>query len=268
MILGFYNIFMGNFISSLQNQSIKDLVKLRKARRRKLTEVFLVDGLREIKEAVKSGFIIDKLFCCPELNKEAYNFDLPIIELSEPVFQKVAYPENPDGWLATVRPKKISLTDIQLKKNPLVIILEGVEKPGNVGAIIRTASAVEATAVIINNPKIDIYNPNVIRASTGLIFSTPTIIADKESTWQWLRDHQFTIWATTGQAKKNLFLAKFTGATALVFGTEATGLDSYWLNKADEKLKIPMRPGLDSLNVSVSVAIFAFEVVRQQKFKK
>ncbi len=251
-------------ISSLQNQKLKEIIRLKKTRTRKEKDLVLVDGLREVREAYLANFKIETIFYCPALIKESYNFKAPKIELSEKAFKKVAYPENPDGWLALVKPKRINFNDLKLLETPLVFILEGLEKPGNLGAIIRTARAVKAEAVIINDKKLDPYNPNVIRASTGLVFNTKTIVASQEDTLTWLKDNNFKIWATSGKAKKSLFQTDFKLATALVFGSEAFGLSDFWLSKADGLVKIPMEKNLDSLNVSVSVAVFAFEALRQR----
>lgn len=251
-------------ITSTQNQKIKDLIKLRKSNKRKKTGLVLVDGLREIKEAYNSNFKIIELFFCPELIKEDYDFKLNKTQLSEKVFKKIAYPENPDGWLALVKPSNFTLKDINSKKEMFIIILEGLEKPGNLGAIIRTASAVKADAVIINDQKIDPYNPNVIRASTGMVFSTKTVVAKQEETYNWLKNNKLNILATSSKSRKSYYDTNFKKSTALIFGSEAFGLSDFWFKKADSLVKIPIRKDLDSLNVSVSVAVFAFEVLRQR----
>ncbi len=251
-------------ISSTQNQKIKDLLKLRKSKERKKTSLVLVDGLREIKEAYNSNFKIEELFFCKDLIKEDYNFKLDKTELSEKVFKKIAYPENPDGWLALIKPKNLELSDISIKKEMLIFILEGLEKPGNLGAIIRTASAVKADAVIVNDQKIDPYNPNVIRASTGMVFSTKTLVAKQEETYNWLKNNNINILATSSKAKKSFYDVSFKKSSALVFGSEAFGLSDFWFKKANELVKIPIRKELDSLNVSVSVAVFTFEAIRQR----
>ncbi len=251
-------------IISTQNQKIKNLLKLRKSKERKKTSLVLVDGLREIKEAYDFNFKIEELFFCEGLIKKNYNFNLKKTELSEKVFRKIAYPENPDGWLALVKPKDLDLADIPLKKQMLILVLEGLEKPGNLGAIIRTASAVKADAVIVNDQKIDPYNPNVIRASTGMVFSTKTIVSKQEDTYAWLKKNNINILATSSKAKKSFYDVNFKKSSALVFGSEAFGLSDFWIKKANSLLKIPIRKELDSLNVSVSVAVFSFEVIRQR----
>jgi RNA methyltransferase, TrmH family len=251
-------------ITSIKNQRIKDLLKLRKSKIRKANELVLVDGLREIKEAYLSKFIIEEVFYCPELIKENYNFKFKKTELSEKVFKKLAYPENPDGWLALIKPINYKLDKIKLSKNPLIIVLEGLEKPGNLGAIIRTASAVKVDCVIINDEKVDPYNPNVIRASTGMVFNTKTLVANNLETHKWLKNNNITIFATTGNTEKSYYKTNFKKPMALIFGSEAFGLSDFWLNKSSQLVKIPMRNNLDSLNVSVSVGVFVFEVLRQR----
>ncbi len=251
-------------ITSIHNQKIKELLKLRKSKIRKENELVLVDGLREIKEAYLSNFNIKELFYCSSLIKKNFDFQMKKTELSEKVFKKLAYPENSDGWLALIKPMSYNLSHIKLSKRPLIIVLEGLEKPGNLGAIIRTASAVKADCVIINDEKIDPYNPNVIRASTGMVFSTKTVVANNIETYNWLKANKINVFATTGNTEKSYYKINYKKSTALIFGSEAFGLSDFWLKKADELVKIPMRKNLDSLNVSVSVAVFIFEALRQR----
>ncbi len=251
-------------IISTQNQRIKDLIKLRKSKIRKKNELVLVDGLREIKEAYFSNFIIEEIFYCPELIKKDFDFKVKKTETSEKVFKKLSLPENPDGWLALIKPKNYKLEEIKLSKNPLIIVLEGLEKPGNLGAIIRTASAVKVDCVIINDEKIDPYNPNVIRASTGMVFNTKTLVANNLDTYKWLKNNNINILATTGNTNKSYYKTNFKKPTALIFGSEAFGLSEFWFKKANDLIKIPMRKNLDSLNVSVSVGVFIFEALRQR----
>lgn len=254
-------------ITSLSNNTIKEVLKLRKTKTRREKKLIIVDGLREIQEAYNNEFKIEKIFICPKLIKKNYQFkNIRKIELTEKVFKKIAYPNNPDGWLALIKPKEYKFSNLKISNNPIVFILEGLEKPGNLGAIIRTASAIKADAIIINEKNTDLYNANVIKASTGLIFDRKIIISEKEKTLNWLKENNFKIWATTGKAKKNIFTSNFKKSTAFVFGCEAFGLSSFWLDKADELVKIPINNKVDSLNVSVSVAIFAFETIRQRQF--
>lgn len=250
-------------ITSSQNKKIKEIVKLRKVKKRKDKDLFIIDGLREIKEAYYNDYKIEKIFICRDLIKKDYKFKVETIETDEAVFNKIAYPENPDGWLALVKPKKNNLKDINTNKENIIFILESIEKPGNLGAIIRTAKAFNINNIIINDEKVDLYNPNVIKSSTGQIFNLNIIKSSKEETLNWCKENKTKLLATTGKAKKSLVNYKFKNKTAFIFGSEPTGLSNFWLDNADDLIKIPINKNLDSLNVSVSAAIFAYEVFKQ-----
>ncbi|MEI6835274.1 MAG: RNA methyltransferase [Candidatus Falkowbacteria bacterium] len=256
-------------ISSEQNSKIKNIVKLQdKSRERKKQGLFVIDGLREIKEALKSGIIIEEIFVCPEIIKEELNIfsDIKTFSVSLSVYKKIGYKEKPAGVLAVARPKLLELASLKLKKNPLLVILEAVEKPGNLGAIVRSAYAAGVDAIIINDEQTDIYNPNVIRASEGLIFRLPVIVADHNSTKGFLEKENIKVYAAALVGAKNYTEANFKDSSAILLGTEATGLSAKWLEKADEIIKIPMKAGIDSLNVSVSAAILIFEAWKQRDF--
>jgi len=256
-------------ITSLQNNLIKNIVKLRKTRNRKQQELVVVDGLREIKVAFDYGFEFESLIHCPEINNETWkNSPVEIVTVSKEVFHKIAYADNPNGWLALVRPRYKQLKDVEIKKNPLILILEAVEKPGNLGAMLRTAYAAKVDLVILNDLQTDFYNPNVIKASSGHVFSDQVVIASKEESLEWLRDNKVNIYATNIKAAKPYDQIDFKKATAIVMGTEATGLSDFWINNADNNIIIPMQKGIDSLNVSVSAGIIVFEARRQRGVKK
>lgn len=268
----FYNINNMLVINSLNNPKVKELTRLYRASDRRARGVFLVDGEREISAAVCAGWEIQSLFFCPKLiGKLKNNFfalrQEAIIEVSEMVFKKICYKEKPDGFLALIKIKKTSLADFRAGKNPLIIVLENVEKPGNLGAIIRTAYAAQVDAIIINDNQTDIYNPNTIRASEGLIFSQPIFLAGLEETKKWLKDQKIKSLAAATIAKKNYSALDLRSGSALVFGSEARGLSRDWLKSADQLIKIPMRAGVDSLNVSVSVAVVSYEALRQRQVK-
>lgn len=259
-------------ISSLSNPSIKNLLRLKKAGERKKLKLFVVDGLREIELALSTGQDVVSLFYSPDLIKDKQELISvvrskkgEIIEVTKNIFQKICYKENPDGFLAVVKLQERGLADIKLNRNPLLVILEGVEKPGNLGAILRTAYAVNATAVIINDSQTDIYNPNVIRASEGMIFSQTVVKASVSETLEWLKDHKISSFAAATSGSKEYTSVDLSGPAAFVFGSEANGLGREWLEEADRAIKIPMRHGLDSLNVSVSAAVILFESIRQRK---
>ncbi|MFA5109259.1 MAG: RNA methyltransferase [Patescibacteria group bacterium] len=262
-----------NTIVSLNNQIIKDLVRLKKAGERKDRGLIIIDGAREIKTAVEAGVEIVALFYCPELVKNpsapAGNFfnlsEEKIIKVSEAVFDKICYKENPDGFLATAQPQQTFLADIKLKNNPLIVILEAVEKPGNLGAILRTAYAADATAVIINDSQTDIYNPNVIRASEGCVFAKTIVKAETTETISWLKENKIKSFGAATGGLKSYTKADLRGAAAIVFGSESEGLSEQWLRAAEELIKIPMKKGIDSLNVSVSAAVILYEALRQRE---
>jgi len=256
-------------ITSFTNQKIKDVLCLKKAGARKEAGRILVDGEREIALAFKAGLIIEELFVLSSVLKKGVRRPAEygakeIYEVTEEIFKKICYKDKPEGWLAVARTRSKSLTDIKLGRRPLVIVLEAVEKPGNLGAIIRTAYAAQADAVIINDSQTDIYNPNVIRASEGLLFAEPVVRASVAETAAWLKKNKIKTFGAATSGRKNYIKADLSGSAALVFGSEADGLSKEWLGKADELIKIPMRAGVDSLNVSVSAAVMVYEALRQR----
>ncbi len=275
---------MADKIESAQNEKIKNIVKLRESRsERKKQGLFVIEGRREISLAVAgpvksgragakqfnwAGVEIVNLFYCADYAKQKLGMaDEKIIEVSKKVFEKISYRENPDGLLAVAKIKELKLENIKLSASPLLIILEAVEKPGNLGAILRTADAVGADAVIINDSKIDIYNPNVIRASQGAIFTAPMVVAAIDETIKFCHGRKIKIFATTPDAKLEYADADYKVGCAIVLGAEDKGLSEKWLKAADEKIKIKMNGKIDSLNVSVSAAIILFEAVRQRSKK-
>ena len=256
-------------IDSAQNQTIKNLVKLKdSSSKRAELGLFLIEGHREIGLAMKVGVEIVNLYYSPEyIKKELAIDEEKIIEVGKKVFEKISFRENPDGFLATAKIKKLNLADLKLKANPLLIVLEGVEKPGNLGAILRTADAAGADAVIINDSKTDIYNPNVIRASQGTAFTVPVVTSSVKETIEFLGKHKIKTLAAAPLGAKEYTEADYTKALAIILGAEDKGLSEAWLKAADEKIKIKMRGQIDSLNVSVSGAIIVFEALRQRGVK-
>ena len=255
-------------ITSTSNARIKNIVKLQeKASERRAQDLVVIEGGREIGLALEAGLEVKELFVCPEINKneEAGKFLSigSLTQVSKEVFSKIAYREGSDGLIALARPQKLSLEKIKLSKNPLIIILEAVEKPGNLGAILRTADAAHADAVIICDTKTDIYNPNVIRASIGTLFTNQVAVAASEEVMEWLKKNAITPYPAALTAKKNYLQAALEKPCAIVMGTEADGLSEKWLN-AGEQIKIPMLGKIDSLNVSTSCAVIVFEVVRKR----
>jgi TrmH family RNA methyltransferase len=258
-------------ISSTKNIQIKNIIKLQKSSERKKQNMICIEGYHELIIALESGINIQNIYYSEDFNKK--NLAIPekindkIINVSSMVFKKISYRENPDGFLALAVHPKINLNKIKITKNPLIIILEGVEKPGNLGAISRTVDAVGATALIISNPKTNIFNPNVIRSSLGTVFTNKIATGTNVEVLEWLKKNKIKIFATTPNAKKIYTESNLNGPIAIVIGTEHEGLSKYWLASVDEKIKIPMHGKMDSLNASVSAGIVLFEAKRQRSKK-
>lgn len=253
-------------ITSKTNPQVKNLVKLRNAKERKEQNKIIIEGYREISRAVTCGFQIDTLYICPEIADKGK--DIPsknVEEVSLDVFDKIAYREGSDGLLALAVPKYAELNSFKPGKDPLIIVLETVEKPGNLGAVMRTADAAGVDAVIIADPRTDIFNPNAIRASIGCIFSVPLFACTSEKCIQWLRQNNIRIYCTYLKASIDYLEADFRKGSAIVMGTEATGISDIWVQEADHNIIIPMNGIADSLNVSVTTAIVTFEAVRQRR---
>ena len=261
-------------ITSLQNPKIKNLVKLQtKAKERRQQQLVVVEGARELSIAMANGYQPQAVYVCPEFfAKSDYPNLLEQIKpslqtvLTPEVFQKIAYREASDGILALLRPKSHELDALQLSDNPFLIVLEAVEKPGNLGAILRTADAAKADAVIVCDPHTDLYNPNVVRSSIGCLFSVPVAVATSHEALAWMKARNIKTYAAELQASNWYHLNDYTTPSAIVMGTEADGLSQFWLDHADARIKIPMRGLIDSLNVSVSTAVLAFEAMRQRGF--
>lgn len=255
-------------ITSLQNPKIKNLIKMTKPQFRRSSGLIVIEGKRAVREAKKSNLSIKQAFYCPDLSSSALP-KIPgaeLFELSKELFQKVAYMEKPDGLIVLAEPRQQSLEDINLPQNPLVLVLESLEKPGNLGAILRSAYAAKVDLVIVNDLVVDLYNPNVIRASEGLVFGVNLVVSSVQEAFLFLKEKGIKIYAATTRAEKKYSEVDFSKASALVLGSEASGLSSNWLNLSQEEIKIPMRPEIDSLNVSVSAAIIIFEAWRQRGF--
>lgn len=263
---------MHPLISSTANPKIKHVQALQKARTRKQTGTFLVEGGKEIDMALQAGYQVEQLLWCEALDKDKWCqqwlakglSESVVLPIAEVVFEKIAYRDQKDGLVAIVKQQSQTLQDLSLSANPLLLVAEGIEKPGNLGAILRTADGVGADAVIICDPATDSYNPNVIRSSVGCFFAVPLVITDNESCHAWLKAHQIATVATAITAKQRHDEADLSGPVALLLGTEATGLSSFWLDRADRQIKIPMKGVNDSLNVSVATGIVAYEALRQR----
>jgi len=260
-------------ITSLQNSRIKLLVKLRDRRPRDAARVFLVEGYRQIRRALEKSIPIKELYFCPELFlgtneaallNEAQAAGAELVELSSPAFAKVAYRERPDGLLAVAPQWQRRLSDLRLSDCPFILVVEGIEKPGNLGTILRSADAAGCDAVIVCDPVTDIFNPNVVRASTGVLFSVPLVVAESREVAAWLRERGIRTAATTPHSDALYTEADLRGPLALIMGSEQYGLSDFWLHHSDLKLRIPMAGQADSLNVAMATLITLFEAVRQR----
>ncbi len=255
-------------IESLQNFKIKQVVKLGKNHERKKTGLFVVEGLKELERAYRAGMEMEYILFCSDLLDsipEYLNDDEgKIYDVSQEVLKKISYKENPDGVLAVAKRKEVDLNDLKLKKNPLLVVLEAVEKPGNLGAILRSADASGVDAIIVCDARTDIYNPNVIRASLGTVFSMQVAISNKEESLTYLQKNKISSFATSPNASQFYTEQNLQGPVAVIIGTEHEGLSDFWLRNVDEQIKIPMLGMTDSLNVSVSTAVVLYEVIRQR----
>ena len=288
-------------ITSAQNPKIKELLALQeKSRLRREKGLFVVEGRRELEHCLRAGFRVRTVFICPDILSDHSDadddtllrslasldptvFDGPpasvprvarpsegviagpaVIEVSRAVYEKVAYREGTEGIIAEVYAKERRLEDLQLSEKPLVVVLESVEKPGNLGAVLRSADAAGADAVIVCDPATDLYNPNLIRSSIGSVFTRQIAVCSSEEAIDWLKAHGIRIYTAQLQDSEWYYDTDMTGGTAIVMGTESTGLTDIWRKAADAHIRIPMLGQLDSLNVSVSAAILLFEAVRQR----
>jgi len=258
-------------LSSLRNPKIKELIVLQeRSKERRDKGLFIVEGIRELEVCIKGGYEIDTLLFIPEqyplerVNKIACDH---LYSLTSDIYSKIAYRGGTEGVIAVVKEKKLFLSDIKLSKNPLVIVLESVEKPGNLGAILRTADAGKVDAVIVCDPLTDLFNPNIIRSSLGGIFTNQVCSCSSEECYKWLKENGINILAAELQAAGWYHKTDMTTPTAIVMGSESGGLTQFWTGHADARIKIPMNGVIDSLNVSVSTAIICFEALRQRDFK-
>lgn len=258
-------------ITSTQNPKIKNILSLEKPRERRKQCLFIVEGRKEIVMALRAGYRIGNLFFCEELvtRRELESLGASeklMIPVSRDVFEKVAVRENSGGVIAVAEQKTHRIEDIKLRNPPLILVLESVEKPGNLGAILRTADAAGLDAVIICDPQTDLYNPNVIRSSIGCIFSVPVAVTTSVEAIRWLKNNGIAIYCTYLKSSQPYHTTDFTKPAAIVMGTEATGLSDTWIAASTANIIIPMRGNIDSMNVSTSAAVVVFEALRQRGF--
>ena len=265
---------MTKIVTSATNPGVKEVVKLRAARHRRDAGLFPVEGFREIRRALEGGIAIEQMWCCPELflgeNEEelvdlAESRGAEIVEVSREPFEKMSYRDRPERLLAVCSFYDTSLESIELSDTPLVLVVESIEKPGNLGTMLRAATAAGVDAVVVADPATDIFNPNVVRSSIGTCFLVPLAVASTDETIAWLRSKSLPIVGATPAGTMPHWDAPLAGPTAIVIGSEQYGLSERWLAEADIKIVIPM-PGesIDSLNAAASAAILLFEAIRQR----
>lgn len=258
-------------ITSLQNPYVKSLVLLKeKAKMRKQMGTFLIEGQKEILLAFKGGYEIEKILFYPEIYPESeikkWSENVELIEITKEVFTKLAYRSTTEGVIGIAKIRKLSLANLKLGSNPLVLIAEAPEKPGNIGALLRTADAANIDAVIIANPQADLYNPNVVRSSIGCLFTNQIATGTTTEIINFLKKHNISIYCATLQHANSYHTQDYTTPAAIVVGNEAMGLSQEWQDSSTKNVIIPMQGKIDSMNVSVSAAILIFEAKRQRGF--
>jgi RNA methyltransferase, TrmH family len=266
------------FISSVDNPKVKELLGLREKRERDRSGLFLIEGYRELLRAQHAQVKFDKLFVCPELFLGSNEGELidkikrtgaSLIHCSSKVFEKISYRDRPDGLVAIAKTMNTTLRELETtlknKNNPLLVIAVGIEKPGNLGTILRSSDSAGADGVIVCDRCTDIYNPNVVRASVGTLFTLPVIETSTQDALAWLRKMHIQTIATTPSTEKIYSQIDLKKGSAIVVGTEQVGLSDEWLKNADLKVKIPMLGVADSLNVAMATTILLYEAVRQRQ---
>ena len=262
-------------ITSAQNEAVKNLVKLRDRRHRDREQLTLLEGYRELTRAREYGMTLTECFFSPEhflgVNEMPFLEKLagegvPVRRLAPHLLEKVAYRDRPEGLLAIAKMRRHTLADMPYRSDGLYLVAETIEKPGNLGSMLRSADAVGATGMIICGHGTDIYNPNVIRASTGALFSMPLAEAENEEVFEWLHSRGIKILAATPHTDKCYTDTDMTCGVAIVVGAEQTGLTDFWLTRSDLPVVIPMLGKIDSLNVAAATTILLYEAVRQRGF--
>ena len=241
-----------------------------KTKARQQTGTFLIEGQKEISLAFKGGYEIETILFYPEICSEnelrKWSSSAELIQITKEIFEKLAYRDTTEGVIGIAKSKDLNLSKLKLSPNPLILIAEAPEKPGNIGALLRTADAAKLDAVIIANPKGDLYNPNVVRSSIGCLFTNQIATGTTSEIISFLKEHKIAIYCATLQNANSYTAEDYTIPTALVVGTEATGLSQEWRDAATKNVIIPMQGEIDSMNVSVSAAILIFEAKRQRGF--
>ena len=257
-------------IESVQNPKIKGILTLlEKSKERRSSALFLVEGVRELSMALSAGYSPQALYYLPQIVSDPYQSwslsqEIPCYPVSPAVYKKIAYREGTEGVVAVMHQKSLQLDNLVLQPNPLILVIESIEKPGNIGAMLRTADAAQVDAVLVCDPLCDLYNPNLIRASLGALFTRQMVACSSTEAVAWLKQNNVSIFSATLEDSLPYHLQDYTSGCALVVGSEAQGLSPIWRQAANACIRIPMGGLVDSLNVSVSAAILVFEAVRQR----
>ncbi|MFH0754416.1 MAG: RNA methyltransferase [Candidatus Omnitrophota bacterium] len=262
-------------ISSLQNAGIKRVVRLRTKKSREARGLTIVEGNREVRQAFLAGLRFHSVYICREgvyrpdevLVGQMEAAKVKIFDTGCSVFGKMAYGDRIDGILGLVEQPEVTLANLKLSAAALVVVMESVEKPGNLGAVLRTCDGAGVEALLVCDEKTDVYNPNVIRASLGAVFAVPTVSCSSREALDFLRARGIRVFAAVVQATEYYFEKDMSGPCAIVMGSEQDGLSDFWRRNADEMVRIPMRGKVDSLNVSVSAAVMVYEALRQKGTK-
>jgi len=260
-------------ISSLQNPKIKEVAKMHKSKGREKSNSFIIEGIDELTMAIKANYTVNECFFDSTIISREILIDkighrnIILVEVSPEVYSKIAYRETSEGVIAVCKPKEHDINAIIHLPNALYLVIEAGEKPGNIGAILRTADASGVNAVLICDPQCDIYNPNTIRSSIGAVFSVPIVIGASVDIIHWLKNNNVNIVCTTPAAAIPYQTYNYNDAVAIVAGSESMGLTDLWLKNSSKNILIPMQGNVNSLNLSVSVAIVLYEAMRQRNFK-
>jgi TrmH family RNA methyltransferase len=265
------------YISSTDNSLVKDLVRLQtKKRSRDESKLFIIEGYRENTRALQSGIKVQTLLFCPEWFLKDSNDELlelaeksgaELIEVSKSVFEKISYRDRPDGFISIAAQPEVDIKKLGVKPTDIFLVVESVEKPGNLGTLLRGCDATGVAGLIVCDPVTDIFNPNVVRASTGALFSTPVAVCkSSEEALTWLKDNKIKIFSTTPHTENIYWDVDFksAGPIAIVAGAEQYGLSDIWLKGSDELVKLPMLGSADSLNIAVSSIVCLYEALRQR----
>jgi TrmH family RNA methyltransferase len=262
------------YIQSRQNEQVKNLVKLRERKHRDRQQRFLVEGRREIGHAIGAGFEVEDIYFCPEQFPSAEHSQfidqlrragaVRLTRMSEEAFRKASHREGPDGLLGVALQQSHSLNSLKMPKNPLILAIEGMEKPGNLGAILRSADGAGVDAVVLVDCVLDLYNPNAIRSSQGLVFALPVAQTDQACFSRWIEEKAIKVCATTPDTEHLHWDVDMTGPLVLLMGSESEGLREFWLRTADLKMRIPMAGRADSLNVAAAATVCLYEARRQR----